>query len=262
MLFTLPSKTNSAMNQTSVYDEVLNFNENEECDMALMIPYLMEEFKAWLMSSRLLKKKSAEDYIKAYERAYESLYGILGVDLFSLLRAFLMTIPDETGNDLTKEVAPDLVNIYIETMKEELDRNETAYTNAERRAMMEYHDFIVDIAKSSVAKISLEKVGRLPDEDRFLSWLETEYRMDYGKAKRILSSIKRVNLILPSLVSEPMSFLDVLLALPDKDKRAKYYMLVSKKRNQTYAKAAVAYKTLQNGMSNIKYYLNFLNSKL
>lgn len=49
------------MNQTSVYDEVLNFNENEECDMALMIPYLMEEFKAWLMSSRLLKKKSQKD---------------------------------------------------------------------------------------------------------------------------------------------------------------------------------------------------------
>lgn len=250
------------MNRISVYDEVLNFNENEECDLALVIPYLMEEFKAWLMESRFLKKKSAEDYIRAYERAYESLFQIIGMDLYSVLRAFLMTIPDNTGSDLTKEVAPDLVNIYIETMQDELEKNRTAYTNTERRAMMEYHDFIVDIANSSAAKISMEKVEPLPDEDGFLSWLEAEYRMDYGKAKRILSSIKRVNLILPSLVSEPMSFLDVLRALPDKDKRAKYYMMVSKKRNQTYAKASGAYKTIQNGMSNIKYYLNFLNSKL
>lgn len=245
----------------SIYDQVINFDENEESDFIMSIPYLMEEFKTWLIETRGLKEKSAEDYIRAYESAYEPLYELVEIDLYGLLRAFLTEIPEDTGNDLTKDVAPELVNVYLETMQEELAKHEDSYTKANLLAMMAYHDFIVCVAESSDEKLLKPKAAPLPDEEEFLSWLETEYNMDYENARKIISSVKRMDLILPSLVSEPMTFLDVLRAIYDKSKRKNYIEMVSNRKERIFAKAKCSLKTIQNGLSNISnYYLNFLNS--
>lgn len=247
------------METESFYDRIVNFNGDEESNVALVVPYLQDEFKKWLMETRDIKEKSAEDYIRAYESAYESLYEELEVDLYALLRSFMNDIPQKTGSDLTKEFAPELVNIYLETMQEMLDEDEDSFTKADLRAMMAYHDFIADITDSSETKICMEKSTPLPDEEKFIAWLEKEYKMDYENAKRIISSVKRMDLIFPSLVTNPMSFLDVLRAIPEKGKRENYLAMVSKRKGQIYSKSRGSYKTILNGLANIKYYLNFLN---
>lgn len=243
-------------------EDFMNMNEDVESDVALVVPYLQDEFKDWLVARRGITHKAAEAHLRAYESGYESLYEQVDIDLYGLLRSFIKEIPSETGSNFTKSVAVDLVNVYLETMQEMLDEDEDAFTKAELRAMMAYHDFIVEITESTEAKVCDEKSTPLPDEEEFFDWLETEYKMDYENAKRIISSIRRMDLILPSLVSDPMSFIDVLRAIPDKSKRENYVAMASGRKEQIYAKSNCKYKTIQNGLSNIKYYLNFLNSKL
>lgn len=246
----------------TTYDRVANFNEDEESEVILVIPYLQEDFKKWLMETRDIKEKTANDYLRAYESGYESLYEQFGLDLYSLLHAFIEDIPSKTGCDLTKSSAPDLVKAYLETMQEMLDKDEDAFTKAELCAMMAYHDFIVDITDSVEEKISKKKSKQLPDEEQFLDWLETEYKMDCENAKRIVSSIKRMDLIIPSLVTDPMSFFDVLRAIPDKNKRENYMAMVGQRKYQIFAKSHSKHKTIINGLGNLRYYLNFLNSRL
>lgn len=249
------------MKNQSIFDRVINFNEDEESDVVLLVPYLSNEFMNWLIETRGIKEKSAEDYLRAYESAYESLYQELEVDLYGLLHSFIKEIPQKTGSDLTKEFAPEFVNIYLEMMQEMLDEDEDAFTKANLRAMMAYHDFIADITDSSEKRVCMEKSTPLPDENEFLAWLEKEYKMDYEKGNRIVSSIKRMDLILPSLVTDPMSFLDVLRAIPEKSKRENYLSMVSERKGQICSKSRSSYKTILNGLANIKYYLKFLNSK-
>lgn len=71
-----------------------------------------------------------------------------------------------------------------------------------------------------------------------------------------------MELILPSLVTEPMSFLEVLRALPTKSKRQNYVALVSKQKRHIYRNSKVSYSTIQKGLSNIKIYINFLNRNI
>lgn len=249
------------MKHESLYNRIVNFNEDDDSEVILVIPYLQEEFKRWLMETRDIKEKSAEDYLRAYESAYEPLYEQLELDLYGLLRSFMKEIPEKTGSDVTRSFAPDLVKVYLETMQEMLDEDEDAFTKADLRAMMAYHDFIVDTTESSETKVCMAKSTPLPDEEEFLAWLEKEYKMDYENAKRIVSSVKRMDMILPSLVTDPMSFLDVLRAIPDNNKRKKHLDMVNEKKGEIYSKSRGSYKTILNGLANVKYYANFLNSK-
>lgn len=233
--------------------------EAEDVEIAYVFPYRQGEFKEWLMNKRDISEKSADDYLRAYESGYDSLYEEVGLDLYHILQSIFEGTSDETKFDLTKEDAPGLVEIYIDTMLEKLDENEDAYTKAELRALTTYHAFIVDVAGASDKTLVKEKSCLLHDEDEFLSWLETECRVDYENAKKIVSSVKRMDLILPSLVSEPMTFLDVLRALPAGSKRKNYIKLVRTKKREINRNADCSYKTIQNGFANINYYLNFLN---
>ena len=235
-------------------------DEDEDVDIAYVLPYLQDEFKEWLMDKRGISSKSADDYLRAYESVYDSLYEEVGIDLYSMLESIFEGTSDETKFDLTKEDAPGLIEIYVETMLEKLDENEDAYTKAELRALTTYHAFIVDVAGASDKTLVKEKSCSLPDEEEFLSWLETECRVDYENAKKIVSSVKRMDLILPSLVHEPMTFLDVLRALPAGSKRKNYVKLVQTKKKEIYRNADCSYKTILNGFANITYYINFLNS--
>ena len=235
--------------------------EDEDDEIVFVVPYLDDEFKKWLMYKRDISAKSADDYLRAYESAYESLYDIVGLDLYHLLHSFLIEIPEKTKCDLTKEEAPGLVEIYVETMLEELYANEDAYTKAELRALITYHAFIVDVAGSSDKTLDKKKSSSLPDEEAFLSWLETECRVDYENAKKIVSSVKRMDLILPSLVSEPMTFLDVLRALPAGNKRKNYIKMVRTGIKKIVHNSGCSYKTVLNGFANIKCYMLYLNSK-
>ena len=235
-------------------------DEDEDVDIAYVFPYLQDEFKEWLMDKRGISSKSADDYLRAYESGYDSLYEEVGLDLYHILQSIFEGTSDEAKFDLTKEDAPGLVEIYIDTMLEKLDENEDAYKKAELRALTTYHAFIVDVAGASDKTLAKKKSSSLPDEEVFLSWLETECQVDYENSKKIVSSVKRMDLILPSLVSEPMTFLDVLRALPTGIKRKNYIKLVRTKKREINRNADCSYKTIQNGFANINYYLNFLNN--
>ena len=235
--------------------------EAEDVEIAYVFPYREGEFKEWLMNKRDISAKSADDYLRAYESGYDSLYEEVGLDLYHILQSIFEGTSDETKFDLTKEDAPGLVEIYVETMLEMLDENEDAYTKAELRALTTYHAFIVDVAGASDKTLVKEKSCSLPDEEEFLSWLETECRVDYENAKKIVSSVNRMDLILPSLVHEPMTFLDVLRALPAGSKRKNYIKMVRTKKKAITRNAHCSYKTIQNGLANIQYYINFLNNK-
>ena len=233
--------------------------EDEDDEIVFVVPYLDDEFKKWLMENRGISAKSADNYLRAYESAYKSLYDIVGLDLYHLLHSFLIEIPEKTKCDQTKEEAPGLVEIYVETMLEELAANEDAYTKAERLALTTYHAFIVEVAGASDKTFVKGKSHSLPDEEEFISWLETECRVDYENAKKIVSSVKRMDLIVPSLVSEPMTFLDVLRALPAGSKRENYIKMVRTGIKKIVHNSGCSYKTILNGFANINYYVNFLN---
>lgn len=244
-------------------DEDEDEDEDIGDDYCVPIPYIQDDFKAWLMNKRGISAKSADDYIRAYCSGYESAFEEVGIDLYNLLKYifegkldFEGTL-DETESDLTEEDAPKLVEIYVETMLEDED----AYTKAELRAMKHYHAFIVEVAETLDKTYINKKSRSLPNEDEFRSWLENENKMNYDNATKIVSSVKRMDLELPSLVSEPMTFLDVLRALPAAHMRPKYLNLVRTKQQAIYHRINCSDKTLQNGFSNINYYINFLNSK-
>lgn len=233
--------------------------EDEEMEVAIVRPFMEDEFKEWLMATRKIKEKSADDYLNAFESGYDSLYEEVGIDLYDMLASIFAEMPEDSDNNLTKEDAPELVKIYFDAMLEKIDKDEDSYTKAELRALASYHAFIVDMAGTDDRKLIKEKTSPLPDEDEFRSWLETEYNMDYENIGKIVSSVKRMDVILPSMVSDPMTFLDVLRALPKRSKKENYIRLVRGQKRRIFKNANCSYKTIQNGLSNVKYYINFLN---
>ncbi len=235
--------------------------EDEDDDIAYVFPYLEKEFHQWLMDVRGISQKSADDYIRHYESAYDHLYEEVGINLYALLQSIFEG--DKYGISLlTKEDAPDLVKIYLDEILERIDEQEDSYTKAELRAIASYHAFFVDMAGTEEETYVKEKSTPLPEEEEFKDWLETEFKMDNEKIGKIVSSIRRMELILPSLVTEPMSFLEVLRALPTKSKRQNYVALVSKQKRHIYRNSKVSYSTIQKGLSNIKIYINFLNRNI
>lgn len=240
-----------------VYESLLT--EDEEMEVAIVRPFMEAEFKEWLMATRKIKEKSADDYLNAFESGYDSLYEEFGIDLYDMLASIFAETPEGSDYDLTKEDAPELVKIYLDAMLEKIDKDEDSYTKAELRALASYHAFIIDMMGVDDKKLIKEKTSPLPDEEEFCSWLETEYKMDYENARKIVSSVKRMDVILPSMVSDPMTFLDVLRALPQRSKQENYIRLVRGQKHRIFKNADCSYKTIMNGLTNIKYYLNFLN---
>lgn len=242
-------------------ESLLEDEDDEEMEVVLVRPFKEDEFKKWLMDKRGISPKSADVYLRAYESAYESLYEKVDIDLYDALQEMLEEIPKLIESDQSKAIAPNFVKIYVETMLEELAENEDAYTAAEKRALTAYHAFIIDMAGTDDKKYIKEKTLPLPDEDEFRSWLETEYKMDSGKIGKIVSSVKRMDIILPSMVSDPMTFLDVLRAIPQRSKQEKYIKLVNRRKRRILKNAGCSKKTIGNGFSNLNFYLNFLNRK-
>lgn len=233
--------------------------EDEEMEGTIVRPFMEDKFKKWLMATRKIKEKSADDYLNAFESGYDSLYEEVGIDLYDMLASIFAKTPDGSDYDLTKDDAAELVKIYLDAMLEKIDKDEDAYTKAELRALASYHAFIIDMAGTDDRKLIKEKTSPLPDEDEFCSWLETEYKMVYENVGKIVSSVKRMDMILPSMVSDPMTFLDVLRALPKRSKQENYIRLVRGQKHRFFKNADCSYKTILNGLANITYYLNFLN---
>lgn len=242
-------------------DEAISDEDEDDTGVACVLPYLQDKFHQWLMDVRGINAKSADDYIRQYESAYDHLYEEVGIDLYDLLQTIFEENGDETGYALTEEDAPDFVKIYLDKMLEKMDEQEDSFTKAELRALASYHAFIVDLAGTEDETFIKEKSTPLPDEREFTDWLEAEYKMDYENARKIASSIKRMDLILPSLVTEPMTFLEVLRAIPINSKRTHYVERVANQKQRIYKNAKVSYKTVQTGLANIIFYLNFLNNK-
>ncbi len=247
-------------------EELINADPHwdEDDNMVFVIPYLEEAFEDWLVAERKISRKSAKDYIRAYESVYESLYDLVGIDLYEKLRAFIAVIPRKTGSDFTRENAFELVDIYVETMQEELNENPLAYSNAEQRAILAYHDFILDFGGNhSNPKLLKDKAESLPDEEEFLEWLERTYGYDYERARKIASSVKCVDLELRPLIDDQLSFLEKIRVIHSKEDRKRYVAMVEDDLNsKTNDITASTLKTIKNGLANIKIYITFLNEKL
>ncbi|MDE5723240.1 MAG: hypothetical protein K2H99_03545, partial [Paramuribaculum sp.] len=105
-------------------------DEDEEPEIVMTVPYMMKEFRQWLIENRSISEKSADDYIRAYESAYESLYELTGLNLYDLLRSFITEIPGRTKCDLTRKSAPELVKAYVDTIMEEREKDKDSYPTA------------------------------------------------------------------------------------------------------------------------------------
>lgn len=244
-----------------LYESINVEDEDEDEEMGFVFPYLQAEFKQWLMDERDLSEKYAETYLRDYESGYDKLHEEYGFDLYDTLEYCFTEAPETSDTEISKQDAPEYVQIYVDLMLEELDANEDAYTKAEVRALSTYHAFIVDISGSHDKKLIKEKSLQLPDEEEFIKWLETEYKIHYENARKIVSSIKRMDLILPSIVIEPMTFLDVLRALPAGSKRKNYIKLIEGYKKGIARKTKISEKTIINGLTNIRFYKLFLDSK-
>lgn len=245
-------------------------NVKEELEVALVDPYMEDEFRQWLMEKRAIAKKSAGDYLRAYRSTYEQLYINIGIDLYDTLDLLFSIATDSPDNILSRNLknhGPLLVKIYVDAMEQQMegkevtDKKEKARQNAGLRALKAYHAFIADECGNTGRRLLKPKAKPLPDEEIFITWLEKECRQTYGNACKIVSSIKLLDLILPSFVSEPMTFLDVLRAAPDK-KRGKYIKYVCNRIHLRGSKKRGKHKTIANCLANTRtFYINFLNSQ-
>ena len=232
-------------------------------DIALTVPYLKKRFMQWLVETRRIEKETAAKYVRSYSSAYELLHDQVGLDLYGLLHSFLIEIPDKTKCDLTRETALTLVRIYIDAMWEILDEQNKAYTPTEQRAMLAYHDFIADLVGLPQEKLLKEKPSPLPDEDKFLSWLMSEYAKDYNNAQKIVYSVRYMNMIFKSLLPDAMTFADALRAKPELRNVETYMDFISKNKQRLFATDnASEKKTIQNGLANLRFYLLFLKNQL
>ncbi|MBD5293865.1 MAG: hypothetical protein HDR79_00295 [Bacteroides sp.] len=273
---------------------VEEFEENEyNINLAGMtFYYLRYGFKKWLIEERKLKIRSAKDYLRRLTKLHNSLAPLVGYDLFEMLGVFLnlesihnespdldfdedsfedpqWSRLDESKRELDAKYseimtrlshrAPMVVDDYIDTFNELNEDSEDFTVNL--RVLHAFHDFVVVLSGSSCTKYLKEKSVVIPDEEAFQNWLVAEYKMDYENARKILSSVKRMDTILPSVVSDPMSLLDVLYALPTERKRKNYVRLIRKRIQKISYGTDCSDKTISNGLSNITYYLNFLNSQ-
>lgn len=234
-------------------------DEDEEMGVALVIPYKEDDFKKWLIDHQKISAKSADSYIRDYISAYEPLNEIVDIDLFDLLLFYIEDYLEERSSDVEKDMILDAVKIYIQAIQEELENDNELYTKAQYRAFIAYHDFIADLIGSRAPRLLKQKAAPLPDEAEFEKWLEADYHMNYANIKKIVSSVARMDLVLPSIVTDPMSFLDVLRALPTKEKREKYIALVRKYKSQILAKSGYAESTIMNGFANVSLYAQFLS---
>ncbi|MDE5868745.1 MAG: hypothetical protein K2H18_00810 [Muribaculaceae bacterium] len=260
----------------------LEEDTDEEYDVETAVMaffYLRAGFKRWLVDQRNLTKKSANDYLRKFDSLYDALSPLVGYDIYEMLAEFLDLCPDlpieddsEDKEDWKKiygydlnayfaNQAPGLVNTYIMVLKNEMEKD-ARYSRTDLRVLETFHAYIVDISASSDAKYLKPKASPLPDEEEFLNWLMSSYNdIDYDRARKIVSSIKRLDLIAPSLVRDPISFLDVLRALPDNGKRENYIIRVHKRMKHIHRTLSVTSKTISNEMSNARIYARFLNRK-
>ncbi|MCH5218390.1 MAG: hypothetical protein J1F07_07575 [Muribaculaceae bacterium] len=242
----------------NVNDYLESFSEDELFDGVLIIPYMEDEFKRWLIENRQITEESASRYINHYMSAYERLFEVVGLDLYDLLRKFIEEIPAKTGNTLTKEGAVDLAICYVEAIQEELDRDNDSYTKEELRAILAYRDFIAFIAGED--SMTEYKTINLPFGDEFIDWLCDELGMDYENAKKEASAARTVGSLLNHLVDRDGNLIEFASTLKNKDNREEILANLIDARGLHNGEDK-ATKTLQNGISSLKKYFLFLNDK-
>lgn len=225
---------------------------NEEALQPVWEPYLKDEFRQWVMDELHVSARTAKAFVKNFTTGYKALYPRVGVDLYGTVKTFLEFLPPTS-----RVQASWSVDLYLY----ELDDGEISLPTAQRRAIEAYHDFIVAYTDAPEETV-LKRSEPLADKAEFVTWLERECRMDYENADKVASSVSRMDAVVPSLVSDPMSFLDVLRALPTKSKRENYIFLLQIRSMRIAHQSGVAEKTIDNGLRNVELYANFLNHKL
>lgn len=190
---------------------------------------------------------------------YDSLHEQIGLDLYGLLHSYLAKIPKRTKCDITKEVAPFLVRVYIDAMHEILEEHPDAYTSREIRTLFAFHDFIADLAGMPEEKLLKEKAIPLQEEDKFLSWLMSDYNKDYSSAQKIVSSVRCIHAIAKSFLPDSINILDAFRVMPELKNFETYKKHLSKNNSLRYSmKKGLSDKTIHNYLSNMNYYLLFL----
>ena len=232
-------------NEDEEIDEKYDFDSDADYDLEVDESDVSDEIEE-IDELDLDEEFETDDENDSWESRYDEMLLKLESQLAELNTRFL-------------HAAPTLVDDYITVFKQ-INRDDKDYKK-NLRVLTVFHAFIVDLSGSHSRKYMKKKTLCLPDEEAFKDWMVTEYKMDYKEAGKIVSSIKRMDLILPSLVSDPMSFLDVLRALPVASKRDNYIALIKSKKQAIYRSASCSSKTISNGWSNIGFYLKFLNHK-
>lgn len=238
--------------ETSIWD-LLNESDDTELDLTIIAPYMQKEFCDWLKRVRKITDPDyIQKYVNAYMSAYERLNDIVHVDVYA---AFIVLF--KNGKEQADFALDIFETAYIQSMEEMLQEDPHAFTQNEKRAMYAYRDFLDGMIEGH----SYSNIQRMdiPYLEEFKSWYESLCKK-YDLVNRAVSSLQRsiVWYKHTSLFNDSPNPFVVAARLSMKEQRARFFMLLdSEARNimQQYPKE----KTIQNCMTNIRHYFDFLD---
>lgn len=236
--------------------ELLQQNDDQEIDFVIVAPYMETKFYNWLKDSYGIKSKNyQQEYINNYMSAYERIYNEIHVNAY---KAFMVLF--KHGNDLA-DFALDIFQIaYVDTMEEMIQEDQHAFTPMEYRSITAYRDFLMCLAGQTPDSICNMNI---PHEEEFKTWLES-INMGLENITKVVSSIHRSiswykHTPLYKQYNNPFLTASTLKLQEEREKL--FNSLKSQSQNITH-NITLKPKTIQNNISNLRLFFNFLNNQL
>lgn len=235
---------------------LLQQSDDQEMDFAIVAPYMETKFCDWLKEAHhITDKRYLQEFIDSYMSAYERIYNEVNVDVYS---AFVKLF--KHGNSLA-DFALDFFNIVcVDTMYEMLESDENAFTKKEIRSINYYMEFLASMTEyaSDYTTVKLE----IPYVEEFKVWLES-IKMQYENIVKVISSMQCILswYKYTSLYSKYNNPYFTAIALETNKQREDFLELIDSESKHIIQQIHTK-KTIQNSMSNIRQYFNFLNGYL
>lgn len=231
-------------------------SDDQEMDFAIVAPYMETEFCNWLKEAHnITDKRYLQEFIDSYMSAYERIYNEVNVDVYSALGKLF-----KHGKSVA-DFALDYFNIVcVATMDEMLESDKNAFTKMEIRSINYYMEFLASMTEyaSDYTTVNLE----IPYVEEFKVWLES-IKMQYDNIVKVISSMQCILswYKYTSLYSKYNNPYFTAIALETNKQREDFLELIDSESKQIIQQIHTK-KTIQNSMSNIRQYFNFLNGYL
>lgn len=254
-------KTNKMNKQESLIDLINQEDDNGE--ILVVYPFGQQKFEQWMRQAEGLTEETIDKQVKYFMDGCEAVDDELVMNLHELLESYIRVIPETTGSNLTKEFAVDLIEMYHDFI-EELVANGREDLRKAPRAFNYYKKFLMDYVDHP-DKCVIKKL-EVPYKDEFINWLETDLHKSYLNAKKDVYALQSAEVWVSVLFNfEDYDLFNRLAKMNNKADRQRVLDLLREYKNEAppeaFKKVNINKKTVSNGLSCLKTYINFLNQK-